>query len=144
MALDPAADANLLSARLSQAVVLNPVAAAPSLWALAYRDLRLKSPDLVEKFQNVLGVDLLDVGGDTERLAHRALQVIDGVSQQELRDTRGSARRYYEQSVKVVRASREFIAPLVATNLHAAAAWTGVSLLLSVSRWPHVVVYNTK
>ena len=118
-------------------------------WWAVFRNLvastiRQKSPDLLDKFQNVLGVGPLEVSGDTEQLAHKALQAIDGASQQESHGASGSARRYYEQSVKVVRASREFIAPLVAINPYAAAAWTGVSLLLSVSRWSHVVVYNTK
>ena len=127
-----ATDPSLPATELSPHEALKPANTEPSLWALAYQDLRQINPDLVEQFHCVSGIGLLDDGVDTEMLARQALQAIDQVTRQRCHSTSSLVRRYYEQGVKVALASREFINPLIATNPYAAAAWTGMSLLLPV------------
>lgn len=112
-----------------------------SLWALAYKDLREAQPELVKNFSNCLGISTTGtkdgelVYPDIEGAAHEALEEIKQAkaSKEKLSRTSATIRKYFEQIVKVVIASNDFISTAVSANPYAALAWTGVSLLLPVS-----------
>ena len=99
------------------------------------------NPGLVEEFKHCLGISTIDV--DDQNLGR---PMIDGVAQEalkalteaddskkELSRTSAKIRKYFEQAVKVIIASKDFISSAVSANPYAALAWTGVSLLLPVS-----------
>jgi hypothetical protein len=125
-------------------VVQGPLQAkegATSLWALAYRDLQKANPELVESFSHCLGIGtaLTDtttfVYSDIKGPAHKALEEINEArnSKDKLDGTSVTIRKYFEQTIKIVIASKDFISSAVSANPYAALAWTGVSLLLPVS-----------
>lgn len=117
---------------------VNPV---PSLWALAYNKLKGQDPELIREFRRCLGLTATDDGdiNDTEldditKRALRELEKPEEVKGDKLSRTKASIRKYFQQTVEVVAASDAFISAAISSNPYAALAWTGVSLLLPVSR----------
>ena len=124
------------SSKLSQHGASTPSIPELSLWALAYEDVQKASPNLIKEFTHLLGIEGLEIGGDVEGLAQKALGAIDKASEVKLDGIPALIRKNYEHAVKVVVASRYFIVPVASTNPYTALAWTGVSLLLPVRRPP--------
>ena len=112
-----------------------------SLWALAYEDLQQANPDLVKEFENCLGAKTSRQDLDADSLAQRALQEIDKVelSKTRLHATSAMIRKYFEQALKIVVTSKDFITAIASTNPYAALAWTGISFVLPVSVWHHLI-----
>ena len=111
------------------------------LWTLAYNKLKGQDPELIRKFRGCLGLTGTDDGdiNDTEldditKRAFRELEKSEEVNGDKLSRTKASIRKYFEQTVKVVSASNALISAAISSNPYAALAWTGVSLLLPVSR----------
>ncbi|MCJ1247609.1 hypothetical protein MMC30_004824 [Trapelia coarctata] len=136
--LDQEPSGEQLSKKLPHRTKREPVIVEPSLWALAYKDLQEAQPELVEKFSHCLGISTTRtkdgklVYPDIEGVAHKALGEIQQARdlEEKLRGTSATIRKYFEQTVKVVIASNDFISKAVSANPYAALAWTGVSLLL--------------
>jgi len=128
------------SKKLPHRTKREPVIVEPSLWALAYKDLQEAQPELIKNFSDCLGISTTGtmdgelVYPDIEGLAHKALGDIKQAKdlKEKLSGTSATIRKYFEQTVKVVIASNEFISKAVLANPYAALAWTGVSLLLPV------------
>ena len=124
---------SLPSSGLSQHEVLRP---EDSLWALAYKDAQQANPDLIKEFNYLLGIDELGAAASADGLAQKALDLIDKADEEKLHGTSAKMRKSYDQVVKIIIASRDFIGPIASTNPYAALAWTGVSFLLPVSHHP--------
>ena len=129
---------------LLQQATRNQVTVEVTLWALAYKDLRGSNPELVKEFERLLGIRTTGSIPEINDIAHKALEELEkfNASKEKLSNTSGTIRKYFQQAVKVVIASKDFIAAAVAADPHAAIAWTGVSLLLPVSR-AEILTYTT-
>lgn len=114
----------------------------PSLWALAFGCLQRDRPELAKNFLLDLGIHT--VGEDSinklssclDNRSHDAFQELTKISksQNELSRTSTAIRKSLDQTVKIIIASKDAISLAVSANAYAALAWTGVSLLLPVSR----------
>ena len=112
----------------------------PSLWALAFGCLQRDKPELANHFLLDIGIgatcgernDNLSAGLDT--ISQRAFQELRKISesQDELGRTNATIRKTFEQTVKIIIASKDAVSLAVSANPYAALAWTGVSLLLPV------------
>ncbi|MCJ1238217.1 hypothetical protein MMC14_006206 [Varicellaria rhodocarpa] len=93
-----------------------------SLRALAYEDLRVMNPELVERFNYCLGISTISdkVNGESANLS----------IEKEHLDKTTPIRKCFEQTIKVIFASKDYISSAVSVNPYAALAWTGISLLL--------------
>ena len=113
-----------------------------SLWALAYEDLRVTNPELVERFNDCLGISIVSdkVKGESadpsiERIVQKALQELEQAKNAKKHlDKTSPVRKCFEQTIKVVSASKDYISSVVSVNPYAALAWTGISLLLPVGK----------
>ena len=116
--------------------------AEDSLWDLAYKNLQRANPILVQNFNLYLGLsttDTEDGNPDYSRIDEVTRKALEGLndaesSKESLNKTSATIRKYFEQAVKLVIASKDFISSAVSANPYAALAWTGVSLLLPVSQ----------
>lgn len=117
-----------------------PNADKNTLWAQAYLKLKAKDSELFEKFNECLGfasssTDSLSKKKKIGEIQQRAFQALEEVNNSNKTIGLGSKmRKYFEQSIKFVNTSKEFISAAVSANPYAALAWTGVSLLLPVSK----------
>ena len=128
------------SRRLSQSIASESAADEHSLWALAYKGLRKAKPELVQKFDFCLGISTGVTNGQDfvspsiNEVAQEALKALKEAddSREKLSRLSAKIRKHFEQAVKIIIASKDFISSAVSTNPYAALAWTGVSLLLPV------------
>jgi len=112
-----------------------------SLWARAYEGLQEANPDLIEKFKYCMGISSTEMNDKhfdhpgIDEVAQEALKALEDANdtKKESNKTSANIRKHFEQAVKVIVASKDFIASAVSANPYAALAWTGVSLLLPVS-----------
>ena len=118
---------------------VNPV---QPLWTSAYSRLKDQDPELIQEFRRCLGLTATDDRAITvielDEVTKRALEELENpeeVKGDKLSRTKASIRKCFEQTVKVVAASNAFISAAISSNPYAALAWTGVSLLLPVSRF---------
>ncbi|MCJ1402755.1 hypothetical protein MMC11_005976, partial [Xylographa trunciseda] len=126
------------SDKLSQSATLKPVVVEPSLWALAYDDLQRSNPELITKFNHCLGINSTDVDKDNitcssiDHVVRKAVEKLKEArkSKDQLDKTSATIRKHFEEAVKIIIASNNYISPAVSTNPYAAIAWTGISLLL--------------
>ena len=96
---------------------------------------------MVKKFSHFLGISTSGtkdgelVYPDIERVAHEAFGKIQQARdlKEKLSGTSATIRKCFEQTMKFVIASNDFISKAVSVNPYAALAWTGVNLLLPVS-----------
>ncbi|MCJ1384636.1 hypothetical protein MMC17_007754, partial [Xylographa soralifera] len=124
--------------KLTQSAPPKSVVVEPSLWALAYDALQKTNPELIEKFNHCLGISTTDIDNkslvlpSTDRVVQKAFDELKeaGSSNEELKKTSAKIRKYFEQTIKIVIASKDYISSAVSANPYAALAWTGVSLLL--------------
>lgn len=113
----------------------------PSLWALAYSNLKKDNPALIKRFNYCLGISTTDTDDEDldsskiEEVVQNALKDLIQVknSKERLNSSSAVIRRYFEKAVKAVIASKDYISLAVSANPYAALAYTGVSLLLPVS-----------
>ena len=132
----------ICSEKLSQLTTPKSVVAEHSLWALAYDGLQQKNPELIKKFNYCLGISIADTNDGNliypkiEGVAQKALKEIEQAnkSKEKLNKTSAAIQTCFEQAVKVIIASKDFISSAVSANPYAVLAWTGVSLLLPVSQ----------
>lgn len=112
----------------------NLVVSKPSLWALAYERLRQENPDLIERL-NYLEIGITDAGyACIGRTAQKAIEEINQAEDQNKPSKIGrTVQKYSQNTIKIIIASRGFIASAASMNPYAALAWSGVSLLLPVS-----------
>ncbi len=112
-----------------------------SLWALAFESLQKANPDLIEKFKYCVGISSTEMNDKhfghlrIDGVAREALKALEDANDTKKESSKTSAkiRKHFEQAVKVIFASKDFIASAVSANPYAALAWTGDSLLLPVS-----------
>jgi len=112
-----------------------------SLWALAFGCLQRDKPELAKQFLLDLGIRATggegsnDLSPGLDNISHKAFQELRKISesQDELSRTNAAIRKTFEQTVKIISASKDAISLAVSANPYAALAWTGVSLLLPVS-----------
>lgn len=66
---------------------------------------------------------------------HKALDALTQVdiSKEKLNETSATIGKYFDQAVRIIIASKDFIASAVSAKPYAAVAWTGISFLLPVS-----------
>lgn len=113
----------------------------PSLWARAFGCLQRDKPELAEHFLLDLGIHATggegsnDLSPGLDNISHKAFQELRKIneSQDELSRTNATIRKTFDQTVKIISASKDAISLAVSANPYAALAWTGVSLLLPVS-----------
>ena len=130
------------SEKLARSAAPNPVVVEPSLWVLAYDALQKSNPELAKKFNYCLGLTTRDtdhkipVLPSIDGVVEKAIKELNetGGSNEKLKKTSATIRKYFEQTIKIVIASKDYISSAVSANPYAALAWTGVSLLLPVSR----------
>lgn len=112
-----------------------------SLWASAYTNLTKENPDLVKKFRSCLKLDNQDIEDATfsdprtGSIAQEALDNLHGIFETTKNSNKISdgIKKYFEKTVKIVLASKDFISLAVSASPPAALAWTAVSSLLPVS-----------
>ena len=111
------------------------------LWTSAYGRLKDQDPELIREFRRCLGLTATDDGDindaeldDITKRALRELEKPEEVKGDKLSGTKASIRKYFQRTVEVVAAGDAFISAALSSNPYAAVAWTGVSLLLPVSR----------
>lgn len=117
----------------------------PSLWARAYKGLQTDDPGLVKKFNYCLGI-----ADPSARYAHDSIDRLDAIQQGALEEL-GKAQRSeeahkttekikdcFKKAVTIVMKCDDYIKLAVSFNPYAAMAWTGVSLLLPVSRTHYI------
>jgi hypothetical protein len=118
-------------------------------WDEAYKSLTKDFPRLVEHYEAILAKEEEDEGGESEkrsaigishsesRLASLASKKLEAIDESRLRIRLGSktivVNDGVDQVLKVVIAAKEFVSGVVASEPHAALAWTGVCLVLPVS-----------
>ena len=137
------------SERLPQAAgAKNSLVASHSLWALAYEELKGTNRPLVEKFNYCLGITTTSADRDNEicvgpnigEVVRNAFHELDKAYNLRVNlDHASPVRKRFEQALKVINASKDYISSAVSLNPYAALAWTGVNLLLSVSQSLHII-----
>ena len=120
-----------------------------SLWALAYSDLRAADPELVLKFEQCLAIDGRSGLGpalQSTEIEKRALSKINEVNTAKglMSGKSAKVRKYFEQTVKVILSSQDYISAAVAANPYAATAWTGVCFILPVRAFCFVFVSDVR
>ncbi|MCJ1432221.1 hypothetical protein MMC27_001577 [Xylographa pallens] len=134
-------DQNLVEARsekLTPSATSDSVVIEPSLWALAYDALQRANPELIKKFNYCLGLNSTDIDNkilvfpSIDRVVQKAFEELKeaGGSDEKLNRTSATIRKYFEQTIKIIIASKDYISSAVSANPYAALAWTGVSVLL--------------
>ena len=106
-----------------------------TLWALAFQELHKANPELIKTFTSRLGVDT-EIGDKwiTGDLAQKAISKIEETKDSKLVDGKSAkVRRHFEQIIKILVASKDFISAATAANPYAATVWTGVCFILPVS-----------
>lgn len=109
-----------------------------SLWALAFQDLEKVNPELIEKFKYCMGFDneadsVQNSESITKEIAQNAFVKINDLSKEAISGKSDKVRKYFEQTIKLVISTKDFISAAVVANPYAATAWTGVCLVLPVS-----------
>ena len=108
-----------------------------TLWALAFQELQKVNPELVKTFTYYLGIDT-KIGDKSimKDLAQKAFLKIKETNDSKQVDRRSAkARRHFEQTIKILVASKDFISAATAVNPYAATVWTGVCFILPVSSY---------
>ncbi|MCJ1315728.1 hypothetical protein MMC15_001048 [Xylographa vitiligo] len=126
------------SEKLARSAAPNRVVVEPSLWVLAYDALQKSNPELAKKFNYCLGLTTTDtdhkipVLPSIDGVVEKAFKELNetGGSNEKLNKTSTTIRKYFEQTIKIVIASKDYISSAVSANPYAALAWAGVSLLL--------------
>ena len=106
-----------------------------TLWALAFQELHKANPELIKTFTYCLGIDT-KIGDKSiiEDLAQKAFSKIKETNGSKQADGRSAkVRRHFEQTIKILVASKDFISAATAANPYAATVWTGVCFILPVS-----------
>ena len=136
---------------LQQASSKKSIVLEHSLWALAYENLQAKNPELVERFEHCLGISTTRIDTDNRDIIGPSMEkVVQGAFQElekcdylkERLNSASSMRNGFEQVLKIINASKDYISSAVSVNPYAALAWTGVNLLLPVRSVPVLVLYN--
>ena len=95
----------------------------------------------MQGFSQCLGVVKNETGMESfvdrniKDVAQKALERLQQKNElkESLKGTSAIIRKYFDQTVKIIIASKDFISLATSANPYAALAWTGVSLLLPVS-----------
>lgn len=109
-----------------------------SLWALAFEDLEKANPELIEKFKYCMGAvneadNVQNYESATKEIVQNAFAKINDLSKETISGKSDKIRKYFEQTIKLVISTKDFISAAVVANPYAATAWTGVCLVLPVS-----------
>ena len=72
-------------------------------------------------------------GSSTKDIVQNAFAKINDLSEEAISGKSDKVRKYFEQTIKLVISTKDFISAAVVANPYAATAWTGVCLVLLVS-----------
>ena len=107
-----------------------------NLWAFALEDLRKANLELVENFSHCLSIkNEIGDGSKMEDLALKAfLKIEETKNSKQAGGSSAKVRKHFEQIIKIIIASKDFISAAAAENPYAATVWTGVCFILPVSK----------